>query len=52
MKIDLRQWECLSCCQVFWVGCDADEYPTRCPYCGSRRVDKATDAAQTIEVTP
>lgn len=39
VKIDLREWVC-ECGNIFFVDCDADEYPTNCPYCMSTAIKK------------
>jgi hypothetical protein len=31
--MEIREYECHNCHNVFFVDCDADNYPDVCPYC-------------------
>ncbi len=40
--MELRQYWCNDCNYIFWVDCDADDYPDYCPYCGMTDISKTT----------
>lgn len=42
--MELRKWICSECENIFYVDCDATDYPDYCPYCQAENIHKDTTA--------